>query len=119
LKQQGLTLIEVMVAVLILSLVMIGVIMSSGHVMRAVQKIHDRTLAVWVADAVDVELRSGVWGKVNEHTSVAGDQHMGQKTWHWIAQANPYHDIVRIDIGIFELGHKEPLISKQSYMAKP
>lgn len=119
LKQHGLTLIEVMIAVLILSLVMVGVTMSSSFMMRSMQRIQDRTLAMWVADLVEVDLNAGIWGVVNSHSSFAGDQVMGQKTWHWVAQAQPFNEIIRVDIGILEAGKTETILTKQAYVAQP
>lgn len=117
LKQQGLTLIEVMVAIFILSLVMVGVILSSSQVLRSTVRLHDRVLALWVVEAVAVDLMSGVLGKVSAHSNFTGEQDMGKKTWHWVAKAEPFHDIIRVDIGIIEDGGTETVLSKPYYLS--
>lgn len=119
LKQQGLTLIEVMVAIFILSIVMVGVVLSSSQVMRSTQRLHDRLMALWVSQAVGVELRSGALGKISIQMSISGEQQMGQKTWRWVGKAQPEEDIVRVVIDVFEEGHAESLLTQSYYVSLP
>lgn len=117
LKQEGLTLIEVMIAILILSLVMVGVLLSSSQVLRATARLHDRVLALWALEAVAVDLTSGVLGKVSSRSNFSGEQDMGKKTWHWVAKAEPYHGIIRFDIGILDDDNTETVLSKSFYVS--
>lgn len=116
---EGLTLIEVMVAVLILSLSLGAVVISASHVMRSTARVQALTLAQWVADGVDLELRAGVWGPIGNFSSVEGTEIMGEQAWHWIAQSRADEHMIQVDIGVFAVSETTPLLTHTSYMALP
>lgn len=118
LKQQGLTLIEVMIAVLILSLVMVGVMLSSSQILRSTERLHDREMALWVLEAVAVDLQAGALGEVTVRSGFSGEQLMGNKTWQWTAKAQPFHGIIRVEISVREEGHTETNLSKPYYVSQ-
>lgn len=99
-KQDGLTLIEVMIAMVILSLVMSAALVTSGHTLRVSERLHQKVLKSWTLEHIAVKLQSGQLGEISPHATWSGEQRMGHTTWLWEAQAEPVDGWVSINIKI-------------------
>ena len=85
LRQKGLSLLEVMIALLVLTLVLGGVVHAVGAYASNQQKLRDRTLAQWVAMNRLAEARLDLI--TTETEPVSGSDRMGRQVWQWSAQA--------------------------------
>lgn len=106
LNQKGLTLIEVMVATTILSLVLIGVLTTASHVARSSQRLHQKTLAHWVGQNAATQLRLGILGQMSTTGGYQGQVFMGSEYFDWQAKNLDQVDMiaVRMDVTASEKG---------------
>jgi general secretion pathway protein I len=102
-KQQGMTLIEVMIAAAILALVMVAVMTVAGHTQRSAKTLLDKTHARWVVNNLDAELRAGLHGKITPTGSFQGNMTLGQQTWYWSAKGNALSEqVIGLEINVHE-----------------
>jgi general secretion pathway protein I len=100
----GFTLIEVLVALAVVSMAMLAVIGSAGQSTRTVAALRDRTFAEWVAANRLTELRLAPdWPALGDSD---GDSQLAGEQWHWKVHvkktADP--DLRRIEI---DVAHKD------------
>lgn len=121
-KQQGLTLIEVLIALAIVSIAMTAVIKAASQNIRSTAYLQKKTIALWVAEEVINETRAH---RLNIGDS-SGNQRLTTemlgKDWYWQkeeeATANPR--IKKIIVTVYE--HEEdkqniaPIINLESYV---
>lgn len=102
-NQKGMTLVEVMVAAVILALVMIGVILSASHTQRSTLVLQQKTQATWVANNVSAELRAGLHGTLSSTGSFQGKMNLGTQAWYWSAKAQPLTEqVIELVISVHE-----------------
>ncbi len=116
-NKSGFTLIEVLIALTILSIALMAIIKSTSQQIRDTHYIQDKTTATWVATNVMNEIRAGIL------TLPSGAEHVEQKTemlgqeWTWqakmISTGNPH--IKEIDVSVSSLS-QENIISLVSYI---
>ena len=99
-RQQGFTLLEVLIALLILSLVLVALIRTAGLQAQAFNHHRDSTLAQWVASNVAAELRAEGPPELGRQQ---GQALMGQQRWRWQAEvvSTDVDSLRRIDISVF------------------
>ena len=89
-KQQGLTLLEVMVALLIFALTGSAVIKAASDHIRSVGMIEEITFATWVANNRLTQARlEKSWPPRNNFT---GTEEMAGRTWYWKQVVNETSD---------------------------
>jgi general secretion pathway protein I len=123
-SQQGLTLLEVMVALLVFALTgsaMLNVI--NNHVITT-GDLEEITFATWVANnrhhQLQYQLKIGEkWPPVNNQK---GSEKMGERTWYWqqrvIATTDENLRSVEIRVGL-DSEYQSSITSVTSYLAKP
>jgi general secretion pathway protein I len=104
---RGFTLIEVLAALVIVSLGMLGVIEAVGQTASNSSRMRDRTLAHWVAmnrlTTARLETRAPNIGKTSDEIEMAG------RRWRWTmeVQETPVASMRRIDIRVGEAGDED------------
>ncbi len=79
---KGFTLIEVIVAMAVVSIALAALVSSAGHSARQARLLIDRMQARWVADNVLTQLQlERYWDAVGAQRN--GDMEMGGRTWYW------------------------------------
>jgi general secretion pathway protein I len=99
-RSKGFTLLEVLIALLILSLVLVALIRAAGLQAQALTHHRDSTLAQWVAANVAAELRSE---GAPEPGRQQGEATLGPGRWRWQADTEDtdVERLRRIEISVF------------------
>ncbi|HHJ16021.1 MAG TPA: type II secretion system protein GspI [Gammaproteobacteria bacterium] len=126
---QGFTLLEVLIAMVVLALSLGAVIQSTGDYTVNQAYLRDRTFAEWVArNQLATALMAETWpstgqtrGEVEFPKSVSGS---GGREWRWEMQVSqtPEQDLRRLDIDVFPLDaddDAQPLATLSGFMGKP
>jgi general secretion pathway protein I len=99
-RQQGFTLIEVMVAVAIVAIGMFAVFKVIGDTTGNIGTLRDKSMAEWIADNRITEIRlSGEFPSVDR---TEGDVDYAGRKWHWVATVSqtPVAGLRRIDMEV-------------------
>lgn len=102
-RATGFTLLEVLIALLILSLVLVALIRAAGLQAHALNHHRDSTLAQWVAANVAAELRADGAPSVGRQQ---GETRMGAQRWRWQAETSDtdVERLRRIEITVYPAG---------------
>lgn len=88
--QRGFTLMEVLVAMVVLSLSLMAVIKVVAAVTTSAMQLQNKTYAQWVALNKIAEMRlQTTWPPVGK---TDGDSDMAGRTWHWVMQVKNTDD---------------------------
>jgi general secretion pathway protein I len=120
-KQRGFTLIEVLVALSIASVGLIGLIKAQTQSVQNLTHLQQKTLASLVASNIAIEKRLS-----GPHTLgfKNGKYKMGKQTWYWQTNANstPSADIIKLSLSVFAskqlMNDKNPASKIELYLAK-
>lgn len=101
--QRGFTLLEVLVALLVLALVMVALVRTAGLQAQALSHHRDSSLAMWVAANVATELRLEGAPPVGRRQ---GEMQMGPERWRWVADTSETdaERLRRIEISVYPAG---------------
>jgi len=115
-NETGLTLIEVLIALAILSIALTAVIRSASQNIRNTLYLQNRTIATWVGTNVMNSIRIGVIKASGEELSEE-DQTLGQ-TWEWKASihATPNPRIKQIIVDVYHEPEHNRLAHLESYL---
>jgi general secretion pathway protein I len=118
--QKGFTLLEILVALAILSIVCLALITTGGVAADNAGYLRERTLATWVAmnKAAELEL-AGKWVPVS---SGDGESEMAGRKWNWkvTGHETPDADLRRAVIEVRrESGGDEPLAVFTIFLGRP
>ena len=125
----GFTLLEVLVALVVLALSLGAAIRATGDYAVNQAYLRDRTLAEWVArnQLVTVQLE-GKWPKVGQLKGDAelplGGPEAGGREWRWEMQVTqtPEEDLRRLDIDVYPAeadDDADPLATLSGFIGKP
>ncbi|MGD2138353.1 MAG: type II secretion system minor pseudopilin GspI [Gammaproteobacteria bacterium] len=117
----GFTLLEILIALVVLGLAMGGLIKAAGDYTGNQAHLRDRTMAMWVARNVLVEFQlKGEWPAVGERK---GTQEMGRREWRWVARISQTEErrLRRLDVEVMplEADEDEPLSILSGFLRQP
>jgi general secretion pathway protein I len=116
----GLTLIEVLIALAIISIAMTAVIKASSQNIRSTAYLQNKTIAMWVGQQALNEVRAGVLKLPNSDTTKETTNMLGHE-WYWeVDQAEtPNKRINQIRVRVFADEKDEestPLLTLETYL---
>ena len=119
-KQQGLTLLEVMVALLIFALTGSAILKAAGDHLSSVGQIESVTFANWVASNRLNQLQlETTWPPKN---NLKGEMPMAQRTWYWQQNVVKTNDddlrAVTVKVGL-QQDYSDSVTSVTTFVAKP
>lgn len=121
-KQRGLTLIEVLIALAIVAIAMTAIIKATGQNIRGTNYLQDKTIAMWVGKQVLNEARVGLLvipaapDKLKAKTVMLGSD------WFWqLSQTNtPNKHIKKAEVRVYAIDNddenRSPIISMETYL---
>lgn len=120
-KQKGLTLIEVLIALAIMSIAMTAIIKATTQNIRSTAYLQNKMMATWVGKYVMNEARLGLIVLPKSSQPVKEKMTLLDRDWYWQAQrdATPNKRIDKIAVDVFEREDDEtasPLVSLESYI---
>ncbi len=97
---RGFTLLEVLIALAVVSIALLALNQGSARQLDALAKIQERTVALWVADNVITQTRVNREGI--RPGRYQGSQVMGVREWHWdlLVQPSPDPAVLRLDVAV-------------------
>jgi general secretion pathway protein I len=127
-RQRAFTLLEVLIALVVLALSLGAVIQAAGDYTINQAYLRDRTFATWVArNQLATMLLEGEWPSIGQKKGdaelpVAGDDRPARE-WRWVVQVTqtPEEDLRRLDIDVFATNaddDAEPLASLSGFIGK-
>ena len=118
-RPAGFTLIEVMVALVIVSLALAGVAASMGQMIDTANTMRDRTFASWIAQNKIAEMRlSGDMPEVGESS---GEVDYANTTWAWTAEVDEtgVENLLKVDVTVSYAGSDEPVRLVTGFIGEP
>jgi general secretion pathway protein I len=115
----GFTLIEVMVALVIVSLALAGVAASMGQMIDTANTMRDRTFASWIAQNKIAEMRiAGVMPEVGESS---GEVDYANMTWAWAANVSEtgVENLMKVDVTVSYAGFDDTVRKVTGFIGEP
>jgi len=115
----GFTLIEVMVALVIVSLALAGVAASMGQMIDTANTMRDRTFASWIAQNKIAEMRiAGVMPEVGESS---GEVDYANMTWAWTADVSEtgVENLMKVDVTVSYAGFDDTVRKVTGFIGEP
>jgi len=118
-RYTGFTLIEVMVALVIVSLALAGVAASMGQMIDTANTMRDRTFASWIAQNKIAELRlSGAMPEVGESS---GEVDYANTVWAWTANVSEtgVENLMKVDVTVTYAGSDDRIRQVTGFIGEP
>lgn len=120
----GFTLIEVLIALAIVSIAMTAIIKTTVQNIRASMHLQNKTQAMWIAKEVMNEVKLGLIVLPNDGEVLKKTTHMLNKDWYWhaVRQSTPNKRIHKIAIKVYAVENEDedeeegtPLLVLENY----
>lgn len=113
----GLTLIEVLIALAIIAIALTAVIKATSQSIRGTRYLQDKTIALWVGQAKMSEVRVGTLTVGLGSSTKKSTVQFGQ-TWYWQASLTdtPNKQIKQITVDVSQGENEPPLIHLESFV---
>ncbi|GAA0343618.1 GspI family T2SS minor pseudopilin variant ExeI [Bowmanella denitrificans] len=119
-KQRGMTLLEVMVALLIFAIAGTAVMKAAGEHLHNVGMIEEVTMATWVADNRLTQIHlEGRWPPQNNQK---GSVEMAHRTWYWkqLVKETADKELRQVEVEVrLEENAPQAITMVSTYIAKP
>jgi len=118
-SKKGFTLLEILVALAVLSIGLMAALKSSGTAMRNTTALKERTLAQWVMVNRVAELElSSEWVELG---TTRGTAEMAGQTWYWVisAEKTPDPDIRLAEVSVGLEEKTNALVSMVAFLDRP
>jgi general secretion pathway protein I len=115
----GFTLLEVMVALVIVSLALAGVAASMGQMIDTANTMRDRTFASWIAQNKIAEFRlSGTMPEVGESS---GEVDYANTVWAWTANVSEtgVENLMKVDVTVTYAGFDDRIRQVTGFIGEP
>ena len=115
----GFTLIEVMVALVIVSLALAGVAASMGQMIDTANTMRDRTFASWIAQNTITEMRLA--GAMPEVGETDGETEFANASWAWTANVSEtgVENLLKVDVTVYYAGFDDPIRQVTGFIGEP
>ncbi len=116
---RGFTLVEVLVALLILSVGLTAIAVTMGRMLSNAQLMQDRTYASWIAQNRIVQMRAD--GTLPEPGSESGEADFGHHTWAWrsVVSETGVENLMRVDISVSRAGEEDTIKTVTGFIGEP
>jgi len=118
-RSNGFTLIEVMVALVIVSLALAGVAASMGQMIDTANTMRERTFASWIAQNQIAEIRlSGAMPEVGESS---GEVDYANTAWAWTATVSEtgVENLLKVDVTVTYAGFDDRIRQVTGFIGEP
>jgi general secretion pathway protein I len=113
-RQRGFSLLEVLVALVVIGMALLAVLQSTGSASRTALHLDETGLARWVASNEIVRVRAAPgWPEIGLDS---GSTRLGERNWYWrrsISQS-PEPDLRRIDVQVYRDAQEQQLVVQVS-----
>ena len=119
LRQRAFTLIEVMVALVIVAIALTGISVTMGGMLSNATTLRDRTYASWIAQNKIVEIRAA--GTVPDTGESTGEVDYANSQWEWraVVAETGVEDLLRIDVSVSQPGADTPIRTVTGFVGEP
>ncbi len=116
---QGFTLIEVIIALVIISISLTGMAVTMGSMLDNATVLRERTYASWIAQNRIVEMRLA--GTVPETGTTTGEVEYANTFWEWRAEVSEtgVENLYRIDVEVSFPGAEGPIRKVTGFVGEP
>jgi len=115
----GFTLLEVMMALSIVSIALVAIIGLMGNYVRNLQGLQERTFAHWVAMNRVVELQlSDAWSETSKEKKGEDETSLFQMRWSQSVSETPYEQMRKVEIEVYDQQGDEPLTRLTTYVGR-
>jgi len=119
-EERGLTLIEVLIALAIISIALTAVIKASSQNIRSTTYLQNKTMAMWVGQQVLNEARAGVLKLPNPSDSLKESTSMLGHDWYWDVHQeetpNKHIYLAQVKVYAHEDDEDNALITLETYL---
>jgi len=118
-RLHGFTLIEVMVALVIIAISLTGMAVTMGGMLNNATALRERTYASWIAQNKIIEMR--VANVVPDVDATSGEIEYANAFWNWRAEVSEsgVENLYRVDVEISRPGSTDPVRTVTGFLGEP